>query len=48
MKRTFTINLGGIVFHIDEDAYDLLDDYLNNLRIHFKKEESADTAVEDC
>ena len=47
MKRTFTINLGGIVFHIDEDAYDLLDDYLNNLRIHFKKEESAEEIVHD-
>ena len=39
MKKTFNINLGGIVFHIDEDAYELLDQYLSNLRIHFSKEE---------
>ena len=42
MKKTFTINLGGIVFHIDEDAYELLDKYLSNLRIHFSKEEGAE------
>ena len=37
MKKTLTINLGGSVFHIDEDAYQLLDKYLNNLRIQFPK-----------
>ena len=42
MKKTFNINLGGIVFHIDEDAYELLDKYLSNLRIHFSKEEGAE------
>ena len=42
MKKTYNINLGGIVFHIDEDAYDLLDKYLSNLRIHFSKEEGAE------
>ena len=25
MKKTLTVNLGGTVFHIDEDAYRLLD-----------------------
>lgn len=47
MKKTFTVNLGGTVFHIDEDAYELLDNYLNNLRIHFNKEEGADEIVHD-
>ena len=47
MKKTFTINLGGIVFHIDEDAYELLDKYLSNLRIHFSKEEGAEEIVHD-
>ena len=28
MKKTLTINLGGTVYHIDEDAYHLLDNYL--------------------
>ena len=31
MKKTLTINLGGIVFHIDEDAYISLNQYLENL-----------------
>ena len=38
MKKTLTVNLGGTVFHIDEDACRLLDKYLSNLRIHFLKE----------
>ena len=29
MKKTLTINLGGIVYHIDDDAYRLLDNYLS-------------------
>ena len=29
MKRTTTINLGGIVFNIDEDAYQTLSNYLS-------------------
>ena len=41
MKKTLTVNLGGTVFHIDEDAYQLLDKYLSNLRIHFRKEEGC-------
>ena len=47
MKKTFNINLGGIVFHIDEDAYELLDKYLSNLRIHFSKEEGGEEIVHD-
>ena len=47
MKKTLTINLGGLVYHIDEDAYTLLDNYLNNLRIHFGKEKEADEIVRD-
>ena len=47
MKKTLTINLGGSVFHIDEDAYQLLDKYLNNLRIHFRKEEGSEEILND-
>lgn len=42
MKKTLTVNLGGTVYHIDEDAYKLLDTYLSNLRIHFCREEGAE------
>ena len=29
MNKTVNINLGGIVFHIDEDAFEILNNYLN-------------------
>lgn len=47
MKKTLTVNLGGTVYHIDEDAYVLLDNYLNNLRYHFRKSEGAEEIVRD-
>ena len=47
MKKTLTVNLGGTVFHIDEDAYRLLDNYLSNLKIHFRKEAGADEIIDD-
>lgn len=47
MKKTLTVNLGGSVFNIDEDAYLLLDKYLSNLRIHFQKEEGSDEIMDD-
>ena len=42
-----TVNLGGTVFNIDDDAYRLLDNYLNNLKHHFRKEAGADEIVDD-
>lgn len=47
MKKTLTVNLGGTVFHIDEDAYQLLDKYLSNLRIHFRHEEGSEEIMGD-
>lgn len=47
MKKTLTVNLGGSVYHIDEDAYLLLDKYLSNLRVHFQKEEGAEEILHD-
>lgn len=47
MKKTLTVNLGGTIFNIDEDAYRLLDNYLNDLRIHFRKEEGSDEIMND-
>ena len=35
MKKTFTINISGSVFHIEEDAYEVLQKYLVNLKNHF-------------
>ena len=47
MKKTLTVNLGGTVFHIDDDAYRLLDNYLANLKHYFRKQEGAEEIVND-
>jgi phage shock protein PspC (stress-responsive transcriptional regulator) len=47
MKKTLTINLGGIVFHIDEDAYISLNQYLENLKKHFSQEEGYQDILND-
>ena len=39
MKTTITINLGGIVFHIDDDAYEMLHTYLIAIERQFTSEE---------
>ena len=47
MKKTVTVNLNGRVFTMDDDAYRLLDNYLNNLRIYFRKEEGSSEIIAD-
>ncbi len=47
MNKTLNINLAGIVFHIDEDAFEILNNYLNTLKNHFKNEEGADEILKD-
>ena len=47
MNKTININLAGMVFHIDEDAFKILNNYLNTLKNHFKIEESSDEILKD-
>ena len=47
MKKNITINLCGRLFQIDEDAYELLQQYINSLRSSFGKQEGGDEIVED-
>ncbi len=47
MKKTLTINISGIIFHIDEDAYDKLSNYLDILKSHFKKTVGKDEIITD-
>ena len=35
MKKSIKINLGGLVLHVDDDAYDLLRNYLDQLQMRF-------------
>lgn len=47
MNKTFTINLNGRVYNIDDDAYEVLSAYLGNLKAHFAGEEGAQEIMED-
>ncbi len=37
MKKSIKINLGGLVLHVDDDAYDLLRNYLDQLQMRFSQ-----------
>lgn len=47
MKKTLTVNISGQVFHIDEDAYNVLNDYLQSIRQHFAKTKGGDEIFTD-
>ena len=47
MKKTITINLGGTVFHIDEDAYRLLEEYLRSVGNHYSGDPASSEILED-
>ena len=41
MKKTLSVNLGGSVYHIDEDAYQELMDYLQEVKSHLGNDASS-------
>src|ERR1700710_2090330 len=41
MNKTIIININGIVFHIEEDAYEILKSYMTDVKRHFMN--SADS-----
>lgn len=47
MKKTFTINISGIIFHIEEDAFDHFNNYLERLKRHFSNAEGSDEIIAD-
>ena len=47
MKKNITINLCGRLFQIDEDAYELLQQYIESLRQSFGHEEGGEEIVND-
>ncbi len=47
MKKTIHINIGGVPFTIDEDAYQRLNEYLELLRQHFKNKAEAEEIISD-
>ncbi len=47
MKKSIRININGVIFNIDEDAYEVLKKYLNRLRKHFGPGESTNEIISD-
>jgi len=46
MKETRTINLNGIVFHIDNDAYQALSNYFNDIELRLPADERIDVMTD--
>ena len=42
MKKSFEVNLGGRLFNMNEDAYELLNEYIEQLRNTFSEKEGGD------
>lgn len=47
MNKTVTINISGIIFHIEEDAYEKLGNYLRTVRSRFSEEDGRDDIMAD-
>lgn len=47
MKKTISVNISGFIFNIEEDAYEVMVDYLNTLKDHLKKTEGGDEIYAD-
>ncbi len=47
MKKTLSINIGGFVFIIDEDAYQILASYIEKLTSRYKSVESGEEIIAD-
>ena len=47
MKKNITMNLFGTLYAIDEDAYELLNNYLNNMKRYFSSKEGGEEIADD-
>lgn len=47
MNQTVTINISGIVFHIEVDAYEDLKNYLNKIKSYFNNSEECEEIMTD-
>lgn len=47
MKKTFTINISGKLFHIEEDAFEKLHDYLQRLNQYFSNQPGGYEILQD-
>ena len=47
MNKTVTINISGIIFHIEEEAYDKLSKYLSTIKGYFSKADGGNEIMSD-
>ncbi|MBI3233823.1 MAG: PspC family transcriptional regulator, partial [Bacteroidetes bacterium] len=47
MNKTVTINISGIIFHIEEDAYERLSKYLVTIKGYFSKTDGGNEIMSD-
>lgn len=47
MKKTVSINLAGLIFNVEEDGYELLKNYLEEIKAIFSSEEGVSEMLED-
>ena len=47
MKKNISINIGGIIFHIEEDGFDKLKNYLDSVNTYFSSFEDSKEIIED-
>ena len=47
MKRNISINISGIIFHVEEDGYDSLKNYLESITRYFSHYEDSKEIVDD-
>ena len=47
MKKNITINLFGTLYNIDEDAYQLLDNYLQSMKRYFSIKDGGEEIADD-
>lgn len=47
MNKTVTANIGGMVFHIEEQAYEKLNKYLSAIKSHFTTSDGRDEIIQD-
>jgi len=47
MNKIMNISIGGIIFHVDEKAYEKLKIYLEEIKKHFNKSEGGEEIIND-
>lgn len=47
MKKSYPVNISGVIFQVDEDAYEKLNRYLDRLQLHFATTDGREEIIAD-